>query len=285
MPLFLAVLSAVLLLVAPAASQAQTQSEAQTIQAPLVVAPGQARPDTIAVAELFSSQACVFCPQADEIFGKLLEQDRVIGLACHVDYFKVKEGSLAQPFCTDRQTAYMERLNAGPNYTPQLILDGRYDIVGHKEDKIITALAYALDKSPVRRLGIAANDQTGGYSLFPLNVEEDNLPAEPWQIWIALYDAPHDVTIAGGRNKGKAVRYRHIISAVQDGGSWDGRAPLPLAVTLTAGQAGFVVIASQGPQGPIAAAGEFKKAMIQPPKQSPDAVIQPETIPETPPEN
>ena len=41
------------------------------------------------VVELFSSQACVFCPRADRLFADLLKQDNVIGLACHVDYFDV----------------------------------------------------------------------------------------------------------------------------------------------------------------------------------------------------
>lgn len=234
--------------------------------------------ETVTVAELFSSQACVFCPQADRIFGDLIAQDNVIGLACHVDYFDVEQGALSRPFCTARQSGYMERLNAGPNYTPQLVLNGRYEMVGYKLDKVAAGVAYVRDHNPVKRLGVTANDQKQGYSLFPLTAEGEGVPETPWSLWLAVYDAPHDVTIAAGRNKGKKMTYRHIVSAVKALGPWDGATPFPLTVDLGKGQAGFVVLATQGPQGPIMAAGEYKKPADLPSVQAPEAVIQPEVV-------
>ena len=45
------------------------------------------------VIELFSSQACMFCPKADALLDVLALKDNVIALACHVDYFDLREGS------------------------------------------------------------------------------------------------------------------------------------------------------------------------------------------------
>src|SRR5690606_17792104 len=125
------------------------------------------------------------------------------GLACHVDYFDVETGSLAKPFCSQRQDYYQAKLRGGPNYTPQMIVNGRHDVVGYRIGEVsqtvreaaadgITPLAIALAENG-REYIVTLPEISGGKKL---------------EIWVALQDKPHDITIAEGGNKGQRVVYR-----------------------------------------------------------------------------
>ena len=163
------------------------------------------------VVELFSSQACVFCPRADRLFADLLRQDNVIGLACHVDYFDVKQGALSHSFCTARQNWYMEVLAAGPNYTPQMVINGTYDVVGYKFDNVVETLQKAV-YSEIFPLTVVETKAKGTWKVvMPL----DSLPPNgDLRLWLALYDRPHELTIAEGRNKGQKAVYYNIVSSL-----------------------------------------------------------------------
>lgn len=211
------------------------------------------------VVELFSSQACVFCPEADRLFADFLEQDNVIGLACHVDYFDVKQGSLAQPFCTERQDRYMETLGAGPNYTPQMVVNGVTDVVGYKLKDAVAALQKAAF-SDVRTLRIAETTAAGTYKV---SVPPDLLPgAATMKLWLALYDKPHDLTVAEGRNKGQKSVYAHVVSSL---GATDKITPdIYVTPPLEDRHAGFAVILQDTQTGRIYGAGERRRVATEP---------------------
>ena len=205
------------------------------------------------VVELYSSQACVFCPQADRLFADILKQPGIIGLACHVDYFDVKKGSLAQSFCTRRQSWYMNLLRAGPNYTPQMVIDGRYDVIGYKTGEVSEAIKRVAASAPLA-LGIASAKDPGGYTLsWPEGVKKD---AENLHLFLAVLDKPRDVTVAEGRNKGQKITYNNIVSGLQDLGAWAG-GEKTFTLPLTAGQSGFAVLLQDVTTGQIVAAGQY----------------------------
>lgn len=207
--------------------------------------------------ELFSSQACIFCPQADRLFSDLLTQPDVIGISCHVDYFKVRKGSLSQPFCTDRQGWYMQTLKAGPYYTPQMVVNGRYDVVGYKIDDVTATLDKAREEGFFRLNIVPAADTDGSFDFIlpPLELSKD---AE-MQIWLILYDKLHDITIADGRNHGKVMQYVHIVSGLEFMGPWDGTmAERHIKPLLTDRHGGFIVLVQDKNDGHIVAAGDYK---------------------------
>ncbi len=212
--------------------------------------------DTPIVIELFSSQACVFCPQADRLFADLVQQPGVIGLACHVDYFDVATGALSQPFCTTRQSWYMDILAAGPNYTPQMVIDGTIDVVGYKHKKVTEGLAEATQNRPLVRIDISPTAELGSYLA-------EWKPPEQAQGDIAFFliktDKPHDVVVADGRNKGQRMSYMNIASAFDDLGTWPQAAgSMRVPAALTAQQQGFVLLAQNRQTGEIVAAGQYK---------------------------
>ncbi|MCB9988255.1 MAG: DUF1223 domain-containing protein [Rhodospirillales bacterium] len=241
-----ALFAAFLFLASGAASFAQSEDAAITVsdKAPVVI-------------ELFSSQACVFCPQADRLFADLVRQNDVIGLACHIDYFDVTKGSLARPFCTTRQNDYMQALRAGPNYTPQIVVNGRIDAVGYKMKEVATALKDQQGKEPVA-LSIVKTAQPGVFKVV--------LPAlgvtlsQPLHLWMAVYDRPHQITVAEGQNRGQVMEYLNVVSTLVDLGEWDGREGGKIVQPMFKDtNAGFVVLAQDsGPDG-IMAAGQYAR--------------------------
>jgi hypothetical protein len=93
-----------------------------------------------AILELFTSQGCSSCPPADAVLAKyaLQENPNIIPLAFHVDYWNYigwKDPFSKSQF-TDRQRNYVNQLHAQGNYTPQLVINGKYELVGSKENSI-----------------------------------------------------------------------------------------------------------------------------------------------------
>ncbi|HEY0902113.1 MAG TPA: DNA polymerase [Micavibrio sp.] len=229
--------------------------------------------DSLTVLELFSSQACLFCPKADELFAAMLTVPDVIGVACHVDYFDVRVGSLARPFCSARQSWYMQTLGAGPNYTPQIVLNGAVDVIGYKLDAIKDTINKA-QKNPPLRINVSPAENKGGNNGentgenardFTLSWKPQAAPAdnEPAILWLLMIDKPHQIQIADGRNKGKQMTYMNIVSDIEDRGDWN-RQDLSktIQVDLTAQHQGFTVIAQGRQTGRILAAAQLSARML-----------------------
>ncbi len=173
------------------------------------------RADGYVVMELFTTQACTFCPKADAIMADFVDQDDIIALSCHVDYFDVKSGSLALPICSTRQKEYEGILNAGPKYTPQVLFNGSFDSVGYLYGKMNESFERAkaaripkIDLSPI------------GAQKFQAVLPQ--LAAGDYKIWLMTYDEPRMITVADGANRGKDVTYYNTVSGAGFLGDWSG---------------------------------------------------------------
>ena len=69
-----------------------------------------AKPHPKAVVELFTSQGCASCPPADAMLTSLSDQDDVIALAYHVDYWDYVgwKDTFGSADFSDRQRAYAQ---------------------------------------------------------------------------------------------------------------------------------------------------------------------------------
>ena len=227
-----------------------------TVTAESVPAPA----DGPVVLELFSSQACIFCPRADRLFADLVAtQPNLIGIACHVDYFDVKQGSLAQAFCTARQTWYERLLRTGPAYTPQMVMQGGIDVIGYKMEEIIAGMKQAA-QMPVMPLYIFATDKENEFRV-ALPDTAGTLGGHA-ALHLITYDRPHELTIAEGRNKGQKAAYMNIASDFLDLGAWpEGQQGTAVTAPLTDANEGFAALLQDSTTGKIIAAGKFKKEL------------------------
>lgn len=274
----IAVLAALYVLLAclpPAIAGAAADSDpaARTVAAGLSRGP--------VVVELFSSQACLFCPRADRLLADLAGQVHVIALACHVDYFDVREGALSHPFCSARQDMYMRALRGGPNYTPQMIVQGRFDAIGYDMKAVAAALQKATAHVPPAILIV----RTGGTSTYRLKLPAARVAGD-YRLSVLVFDDPHLVTVAEGRNKGQKMNYVNIVSSVRDLGVWDGAAAVrQIDLVRAEAQRGFVVMAQDVKTGTIAAAGRYLFAVARDvPPAAPQIAPPPENSPEDSPE-
>ncbi len=165
------------------------------------------------VVEIFTSQGCSSCPPADKVFGEVIEQNGVIGLAWHVDYWDYLgwKDTFSSPAATSRQRGYARGIGERGVYTPQIIVNG--DTVA-KNSSFRQSIASALNGSlPVRldakvsdgSLVVTAGDGAGSANLV-----------------LVTFDSSQNVPIERGENAGTTVTYRNSVQGVQTIGMWKG---------------------------------------------------------------
>lgn len=106
------------------------------------------------VLELFTSEGCSSCPQAERILAALatpggIRDILIVPLELHVDYFN--HLGWADPFSspgfTQRQKDYAASLGTKRVYTPQLIVDGKREMNGSDKRQVALAVAHAGDET------------------------------------------------------------------------------------------------------------------------------------------
>jgi hypothetical protein len=160
------------------------------------------------VVELFTSQGCSACPPADALLAELAQDDGVIALAYHVDYWNYL--GWADPFAsavnTRRQREYAAAFDARAVYTPQLVINGTEAVVGSRRAEALEAVSLALaaqmplDVSIMRDpTGLVATIMAGqGFS-------------EPARILFVVYEAPTRIAITRGENAGRSFVYHNAV--------------------------------------------------------------------------
>lgn len=109
--------------------------------------------------ELFTSQGCSSCPRADRLLRSLGNDRNVITISEHVDYWNYLgwDDPFSKKAFTDRQRAYCRKLNPRGVYTPQAVVDGRYQMNGADSRKIYAAISRA-NKERKERLKLVARN-------------------------------------------------------------------------------------------------------------------------------
>jgi hypothetical protein len=104
-----------------------------------LAAQAQTRP---VVVELFTSQGCSSCPPADAVLAELAKRPDVLALGFHVDYWDRLgwKDPLSTPGATQRQNDYAADFGRKEVYTPQLVVDGRQQLVGSHRDAVLKAI-------------------------------------------------------------------------------------------------------------------------------------------------
>jgi hypothetical protein len=223
---------------------------------------GEFREGPKAVLELFTSQGCSSCPQADAMLDEMGKRHDVITLAYHVDYWDYIgwEDTFGAKENSQRQRDYAAAWGSSRIFTPQLVVNGACGVVGNKRDKVDAALATATIPLDVK-LSEAGNDT--------LDVTIAGRTGEGLSeavVWLVTYLDRAEVTIERGENEGKKVAYTHIVTGRQVLGMWDpakgASLKLPLNEVLTGKSDGAAILVQQdknGLPGPILGAASFTR--------------------------
>lgn len=184
----------------------------------LVAAPAGAveiRGNVETVVELFTSQGCSRCPDADELLSELGARENVVALGYHIDYWDYIgwQDTFALPANTELQKAYAESWGKMRIYTPQMVINGESAVVGSDAAEAERAIEEAV--SPLA-ITLRANGEESVTLQAPADAE---LP--PAVVWIVTYRDSAQVAIERGENSGRALAYTHIVTGRQAIGMWD----------------------------------------------------------------
>jgi hypothetical protein len=214
--------------------------------------------DGPSVIELFTSEGCSSCPPAEALLGELARRPDVIALACHVDYWDGLgwRDRFAMPLCTLRQRRYVGTLRQSSAYTPQAVIDGRYDVVGSDASGIGRRLA-----APRALVWVGITPATARIRL--------RLPALPRReaVDLLLLDVlpQATTTVGGGENSGRTIHEYNIVRSLRFIGRWDGSEAtrdVPLD-DRAAPAAAWAVLAQRVSDGVIVAAGWLREGSAE----------------------
>ncbi|MBL8698095.1 MAG: DUF1223 domain-containing protein [Alphaproteobacteria bacterium] len=175
------------------------------------------------VVELYTSQGCSSCPAADQFLAELAKRDDIVPLAFHVDYWDHLgwKDPYARPENAKRQRAYVAALGARFVYTPQMVVDGRFEAVGSKKGKIETLIARAVEARAAAP-AIALRDRD-------VAIAAGAPPAAPTAVFAIYFARTRANDVPSGENSGRRMATTNVVRGVVRLGPWEGK---PFAATL-----------------------------------------------------
>lgn len=192
--------------------------------------PRETAPAEPVVVELFTAQGCSGCPAANQVVEALSEEPGVIALTYAVDYWDYLgwPDTFAKPEFAQRQRAYQSAMRLRNVYTPQVVIDGHRQMSGAES----TAIQDAVDEEAARRVfPPQVQFREDGDSV---GVGSGRPPAGGAEVWAVVYrPGLQTVAVAGGDNRGRAVRHVNVVKGLTRLGEWTGR-PILLDLPATA---------------------------------------------------
>ncbi len=198
------------------------------------------------VVELFQSQGCSSCPPANANVMALADRPQVLTLSWQVTYWDYLgwKDTYALPAFTARQHAYADALHHDGVFTPQVVVNGRGDVIGGAKGEVEGALrrfdrggdavTVALDASQVTLTGASAQSS----------------------VYLVRYDPRIvQIPIKAGENGGRTLPHRNVVREFALLGKFSGgtkhwnlpagkQAGLKTAVLVQSGVAGPIVAAA-----------------------------------------
>ncbi|SHH63464.1 Protein of unknown function [Chryseolinea serpens] len=174
--------------------------------------------EPVAVVELFTAEGCSSCPAADELLDEMTsimqkEGKRVISLAYHVTYWN--HLGWIDPYSveayTDRQKLYQKTLKLPMLYTPQAVVNGKYEFVGSNPVFFRYLVQAALDSVPARSLEAIA---TKSDSVVTVQYSLSKLPKNS-VLNVAVIEERVEHSVLRGENKDKVLKHFHVVRSMK----------------------------------------------------------------------
>jgi hypothetical protein len=177
------------------------------------------------LVELFTSEGCSSCPPADDVLSDLIRNQpipnvTIVGFGEHVDYWDNLgwRDVFSAPAFTVRQSDYERQVfHTGSIYTPQAIVDGRFQIVGSDSAALRKAIVTA---ATTAKASVGLGVQMSGASDMVAQIDV-NMPSElakhGLDVVAAIVERNLVTKVQRGENGGRLLKHgavaRTFISA------------------------------------------------------------------------
>ena len=128
------------------------------------------------------------------------------------------EGPLFEPPATARQQHYAELLGLATVYTPQIVVDGKWQAVGSNRAEVERAIGAArrsLDAVPV---ALSVADGRAKIDIGPGG------GAAMAAVLLIGFDRRQVSAVARGENSGRTLAHANVVTSIEEIGQYDGRA-------------------------------------------------------------
>jgi len=178
--------------------------------------------DQPTVVELFTSEGCSSSPAADVLLSELAGRPDVLALSFHVTYWN--RMGWADPFATEantrRQRAYNEVLGRDSVYTPQMIVNGSRQAIGHRPRAVGEAIAASRETAAARRLSIGMTAKDGTVDIA---IPRGHTGRQA-RLLLVRYELRRGKSVKAGENRGQRLRHSNVVRELVDMGPWNGAA-------------------------------------------------------------
>jgi hypothetical protein len=166
---------------------------------------------SFAVLELFTSEGCSSCPPADRLLPQLAtENTSVIPLSFHVDYWN--HLGWTDPFShaefSDRQRKYANQFHLESIYTPQLIINGEFEMVGSNRSTAEADIKNVLKEKPGVDLKVEdvkkENNRLSVSCTLTGNMDQTDVMA-------ALVQKHAEMKVKAGENNGAKLSHTNVV--------------------------------------------------------------------------
>ncbi|HEX3673018.1 MAG TPA: DUF1223 domain-containing protein [Rhizomicrobium sp.] len=197
------------------------------------------------VVELFQSQGCSSCPPANANVMALSDRPDVLTLSLGVTYWDYLgwKDTFASPQYTDRQRDYARAFHRRDVFTPEVVVNGREDVVGTDRAEL---------EALIKR---SARTSEPDITLTPGAVTVGAGGAQAAQVWLVRYD-PNivQVPVTRGENSGVTLPHRNVVHELVKLGDWNGKEASYAIPSSPNKEWRAAFLLQQGPGGPIIAA-------------------------------
>ena len=179
---------------------------------------------TPVVVELFTSEGCSSCPPADALLAGLAQQQpidtvEVIALEEHVDYWN--ELGWVDPFSshdwTARQNVYAGILGNGNPYTPQMVVDGKSELVGNQAQKARQAILNAAVEQKTQVTLVYGNPDNARTETLSVKIGKlaGATQRDTAEVWIAITETGLHSAVKRGENAGEDLHHAAVVRSIR----------------------------------------------------------------------
>ena len=195
---------------------------------PICAAADNGTPRIPVLLELFTSEGCSSCPPADRLLETLDQKQPIAGadlvvLSEHVDYWDRLgwKDPFSSPVSTARQQDYTNKYNLDGVYTPQLVVDGRYGVVGSDGREVTNAIQKAIREQKIP-IAISEVSRNGNQVTAHIELQAgQNFKGSRGVLFVAVADNRAESQVARGENSGRSLAHVAVTRVLKQVGTID----------------------------------------------------------------